>query len=65
MRLELVEEAKKLSRLETDVVAITPFIVEVIIPAFARIVLVLMIDEVDVIPFTLEVSVFTAEFSAF
>jgi hypothetical protein len=47
------------------VVAITPFTVEVIIPAFADKVLELIIEDVDVTPFTIDVSSFTAEVRAF
>lgn len=49
-----------MSKLDTDVVAITPFTVEVIIPAFAMSVLELMIEVEEATPFTTDVSVFTA-----
>ena len=65
VRFELVLEAKKLRRLETDVVATKPFIVVVITPAFAKIVLLLTAVVVEVTPFTVDVSVFIAEVSAF
>lgn len=58
VRLELVDEAKKLSKLETEVVATTPLRVEVITPALAEIAFEVMIEEVAVTPFTVVVSVF-------
>lgn len=58
VRFELVDEAKKLSKLETEVVATTPLSVEVITPALAEIAFEVMIDEVAVTPFTVVVSVF-------
>jgi hypothetical protein len=58
VKLELVDEAKKLSKLETEVVATTPLRVEVITPALAEIAFEVMIEEVAVTPFTVVVSVF-------
>jgi hypothetical protein len=48
-----------------EVVATTPFTVEVITPEAAERVLELMIEEVEVTPLTTEVSSFTAEVRAF
>lgn len=56
VRFEFVDEAKKLSKLETEVVATTPLSVEVITPAFAEMALDVMIEDVAVTPFTVVVS---------
>jgi hypothetical protein len=55
----------KLYREEMDVVAITPFTVDVIIPALAFIVLELIIEEVEVTPLTIDVNSLTADVRAF
>ena len=55
----------KLYKDEIEVVAITPFTVEVITPALAFKVLELMIDEVEIDPPMLEVKVFVAEDKVF
>jgi hypothetical protein len=60
VRLLLVELAKKLKRLLTDVVANTPLILVAIIPEFAEILFELISVEVEMIPFTFEVKVFRA-----
>jgi hypothetical protein len=63
----LVEEAKNLYKLEIEVVAVTPFMVVVSTEPFSsnEEVLELIIDEVDISPFTMEVRIFTAEFNWF
>lgn len=57
VKLLLVEEAKKLNKLLTDVVANTPLILVVTIPAFADILFELIKLDVELIPFTDEVKV--------
>jgi hypothetical protein len=46
-------------------VATTPFTLEVIIPEAAEMLLELIIEEVEVIPLTIEVRVFTVEDKSF
>lgn len=65
VRFELVLEAKKFRRFETLVVATTPLIVEVIIPELAESVFELIMFVEVASPFTILVSVFTAEFREF
>jgi hypothetical protein len=65
VRLLFVLEAKKVSRLETEVVASTPLIVEVITPELAVIALELIVVVVEIDPPTFEVSVFPVEESVF
>jgi hypothetical protein len=63
--LEFVEEARKVKRLETDVVAVTPLMIVVTTPALAERVEELMIlVEVDS-PLTVEVRVLTADCRSF
>jgi hypothetical protein len=65
VRFWLVEEARKVKRDETDVVAVTPLIKVVMTPRFAESVEELMM-EVDVErPFMVDVKVFTAEARSF
>jgi hypothetical protein len=59
VKFELVDEAKKFSRLPTEVVATTPFMTEVITPEFAESVFELIRLEVEVTPFTIEVNSLT------
>ena len=59
VRLLFVDEAMKLYRFEIEVVAVIPFRFVVMIPLFAVIRFVFMIVEVEDIPFTFEVKVFT------
>jgi hypothetical protein len=54
-----------LYRLEIEVVAITPFMFVVKVPAFAESVFELIKEEVAISPFTILVKVFTAEFKTF
>jgi hypothetical protein len=61
VRLLLVDEAMKVKRLDTGVVAVTPFTFDVITPEDAVSKLLLTIEEVEVSPFTLDVSVFTKD----
>jgi hypothetical protein len=65
VRFEFVEEAKKFSKFETDVVAITPFIVVVIIPFNAETLFEFIIFVEVETPFTIEVRVFTVEDRSF
>ena len=60
VKLELVDEARKLNKLDIDVVAITPLMLVVMIPALVSIVFVLIKVEVETIPFTDEVRIFIA-----
>jgi hypothetical protein len=65
VRLLFILEAKKFRRLETEVVAITPFTVEVITPEAADIVFPVIIDEVACDPPTFEVITFPVDESVF
>ena len=55
----------KLYREDIEVVATTPFTVDVITPEFADIVLELMIEDVEVTPLTIDVNSLTADERAF
>ena len=63
VRFELVDEAKKLRRDEIEVVAATPFTVEVMTPAFAARVLELTAVVVATLPLTVEVMTLAEELS--
>lgn len=60
-RLEFVEEARKVKRLDTEVVAVTPLITVVTTPALAERVDEVMIEVEEETPLTVEVRVFTAD----
>jgi hypothetical protein len=65
VRFEFDAFAKKFKRFDTEVVAITPFTVDVIIPELAEIVFELIMFVEEDTPFTTDVSVFTVDERSF